>query len=70
MKPEGEGWMPNVGVRPATGEKYVDAVLRNGQRLVLTTTFARWSFASGEEKLMYDRDIIWWKPLDTEEERK
>lgn len=68
MKPEGEGWMPNVGVRPATGGKYVDAVLRNGQRLVLTTAFARWTFAV-EDQGIWARDIIWWKPLDTEEER-
>jgi len=69
MKPEGEGWILNVGVRPATSGKYVDAVLRNGQRLVLTTTFARWTFAV-EDQGIRTRDIIWWKPLDTEEERK
>lgn len=69
MKPEGEGWMPNVGVRPATGGMYVNAVLRNGEKLVLTTAHSRWSFGvPGQD--MQTRDIIWWKPLDTEEERK
>lgn len=69
MKPEGEGWMLNVGVRPAIVEKYVNVVLRNGERLVLLSIVSRWSFGvPGRD--MLERDIIWWKPLDTEEERK
>ena len=68
MKPEGEGWMPNVGVRPATGGMYVNVVLRNGERLVLTTAFARWTLTVRDPDIRA-RDIIWWKPLDTEEER-
>lgn len=69
MKPEGEGWMLNVGVRPAIVEKYVNVVLRNGERLVLLSIVSRWTFAV-EDQDVRARDIIWWKPLDTEEERK
>jgi len=56
-KPEGEGWMPNVGVPPAwEGEVY--AMLRTGRIVYARARRFRWNLGD------YTDDILWWKPED------
>lgn len=55
--PPGEGWMPNVGVRPAVGGRVM--VQRRSGVTGFAYHYAIWDLRGGPH------DILWWRPVIT-----